>query len=333
MATVRQAPLSKAEVFSLVAADLRWVEQVIGLDTVCCEDVVTRISKHLSSSGGKRLRPALLLLSARACGELGDAPIRMAAVMEIIHTATLVHDDVIDSGQVRRGKPSTNQIWGNQVSVLAGDWLYMQAFSLALRERDFGVLEILTDVTKMMVEGELMQADLIGRLDVTEQENHDLIHRKTACLLSACSRLGALIAGQSEETEERLRAYGWNLGMAFQLIDDVLDFEASEAVLGKPVGNDLKEGKVTLPMILALRSCSAAEREQVETVVREGGYGSVSPECILEILEHHGAIAEVRRRAVRFCEAALENLEPLPETRYKHALADAAAHWAVGRAS
>ncbi len=333
MAKARPALLSKAELFSLVAADLRRVDEVIALDTVCCEDVVTSISRHLNASGGKRLRPAMVLLASRACGEHGDAPVRIAAVMEIIHTATLVHDDVIDAAEVRRGRASCNQEWGNQVSVLAGDWLYMQAFSIALRERDFAILDVLIDLTKMMVEGELMQADLIGRLDVTEQQNHDLIHRKTACLLSACTRLGARLARTGEVTEERLRAYGWNLGMAFQLIDDVLDFEASEAVLGKPVGNDLKEGKVTLPMILALAQCTRAERAQVQTVVREGGYQSVSLQRILEILDRYEAIARVRRKALRFCEAALEGLEPLPESRYKQALADAAAHWAVARAS
>ncbi len=324
---------SRTELFSLVASDIRHVERVIALDTICCEDAVTSISAHLSASGGKRLRPALLLLAARACGELSERPIRMAAVMEIIHAATLVHDDVIDSAEVRRGKPSTNQLWGNQISVLAGDWLYMQAFSLALRERIFGVLDILTDLTKMMVEGELMQAELIGRLDVTEAENHDLMHRKTACLFAACSRLGALLAGQPEETQERLRAYGWNLGMAFQLIDDVLDFEASEAVLGKPVGNDLREGKVTLPLILALRSCAPAERRQIQAVVRDGGYGSVPAVRILEILERHGAIAEVRARASSFCAAARENLRELPRTPYREALALAAGPWLVGRAS
>ncbi len=333
MLTARPAPLSKAELHSLVAADLRRVEQVIALDTVCCEDVVTSISRHLNSSGGKRLRPALVLLSSRACGAAGDAPIRLAAVMEIIHAATLVHDDVIDGAQVRRGRPSTSSTWGNQVSVLAGDWLYMQAFNIALRERDFAILDILIDMTKMMVEGELMQADLIGRLDITERQNHDLIHRKTACLLSACTRLGALLARKGEQSEERLRAYGWNLGMAFQLVDDVLDFEASEAVLGKPVGNDLREGKVTLPMILALRSCTRAERREVETVVRDRGYQTVPLRRVLEILDRYGTIGEVRRRAERFCESALEGLEALPDSKHKRALEDAAVHWVAARVS
>ena len=256
MPTARTAPLSRAKLFALVAADLRRVDKVIGVETICCADVVTAISKHLTASGGKRLRPALVLLSARACGDTGEAPIRLAAVMELIHAATLVHDDVIDGAAVRRGRPSANSVWGNQVSVLAGDWLYMQAFSLAVRERNFAILDLLVDLTQMMVEGELMQAELIGQLDITEHQNQDLIHRKTACLLSACSRTGALLAGCDERTEEHLRNYGWNLGMAFQLIDDVLDFEASEADLGKPVGNDLREGKVTLPMILALQACT-----------------------------------------------------------------------------
>jgi len=156
--------MSKLALFSLVASDLKRVDEVIALDTVCCQDVVTAISRHLNASGGKRLRPTLLLLSARACGEHGDGPIRMAAVMETIHAATLVHDDVIDNAEVRRGNPSTNQVWGNQVSVLAGDWLYMQAFSIALRERSFRILDILTDLTKMMVEGELLQAELIAHV-------------------------------------------------------------------------------------------------------------------------------------------------------------------------
>ncbi len=333
MATVRTPPLSKAELFSLVAGDLRRVDKVIGVETICCANVVTSISEHLNSSGGKRLRPALVLLASRACGESGDGPIRLAAVMELIHAATLVHDDVIDAAEVRRGRPSSNSVWGNQTSVLAGDWLYMQAFSLAVRERNFAILDLLVDLTQMMVEGELMQAELIGRLNITEHQNHDLIHRKTACLLSACSRLGALLAGSGEETEEHLRNYGWNLGMAFQLIDDVLDFEASEAVLGKPVGNDLKEGKVTLPMILALEACTPDERAQIETVVCEGGYESVSLGRILEILGRYGTIAEVRRRAMRYCETALEGLATLPDSRYKRALKQAALQWAAGRAS
>ncbi len=256
----------------------------------------------------------------------------MGAVMEIIHTATLVHDDVIDEAEVRRGRASTNQKFGNQVSVLAGDWLYMQAFNLAVQERNFYVLDLLIDLTQMMVEGELLQSEMIGRVDVTEQQYQDLIHRKTACLFSVCTRLGAILAEKGEDTEQRLRDYGWNLGMAFQLIDDVLDFEASEAVLGKPVGNDLKEGKVTLPLILALKSCSNAERAEIETVVSEGGYQAVPSARVLEIATKYGAIDEVRRRAVEYCDVAVNSLNVLPDTPHKRALASAT-DWIVDRQS
>ena len=213
----------------------------------------------------------------------------MGAVVEIIHAATLVHDDVIDQAEVRRGRPSINRRWGNPTSVLAGDWLYMQAFNLALKERNFYILDLLIDLTQMMVEGELMQMEWVGRLDVTEQEHLDLIHRKTACLFSVCSRLGAVAAdAESGARNSALGEYGWNLGVAFQLIDDVLDFTATEEVLGKPVGNDLREGKVTLPMILALKQCTAAERQLIETVVEEGAYESGAVE------RGSGAVGKVR---------------------------------------
>ena len=332
METTKIAPMTRLEALALIADDLKRVEQIIGTDTICSVDAVTAIGRHLHSSGGKRLRPALLLLAAGACGADREAALRMGAVMEIIHTATLVHDDVIDEAEVRRGSPSTNQEWGNQVSVLAGDWLYMQAFSLAVRERNFYILDLLIDLTQMMVEGELLQAEMVGRIDVTEQQHQDLIHRKTACLFSVCTRMGAILAGNGEEVEQRLRNYGWNLGMAFQLIDDVLDFEASETSLGKPVGNDLKEGKVTLPAILALRSCTAADRQQIETVVREGGYAAVSAARIREIVAKHGAIDEVRRRAADYCQAAFNSLDALPDTPYKRALASVA-DWIVNRES
>src|ERR1035438_4349097 len=172
--------------------------------------------------------------------------IRIAAVMEMIHTATLVHDDVIDMAKTRRGRPSINVVWGNHVSVLAGDWLYMQAFQAALRERNFAVLDLLINLTQMMVEGELLQLERIGKIGVTEADYMELIDRKTASLFSACARLGALARGADETAEARLGEYGWTLGIAFQLVDDILDFTSREKILGKPVGNDLREGKVTL---------------------------------------------------------------------------------------
>ena len=168
----------------------------------------------------------------------------------MIHTATLVHDDVIDLARTRRGRPSTNVVWGNHVSVLAGDWLYMQAFQLALRERNFHMLDVLISLTQMMVEGELIQLDRLHRSDITEADYMELVDRKTASLFSACARLGGIAANVDEGVEARLADFAWNLGMAFQLVDDILDFTSTEKILGKPAGNDLREGKVTLPLDL-----------------------------------------------------------------------------------
>jgi len=332
MQTLRTEPLSRAEVLALIGGDLKKVEKSIGIDTVCSVEAVTAISHHLQLSGGKRLRPMLLLLASGACGYRGESAISMGAVMEIIHTATLVHDDVIDEAEVRRGKPSINLSWGNGTSVLAGDWLYMQAFRIALRERSFRLLDLLIDLTQTMVEGELMQTEMVGRIDVAEQEHLDLVHRKTASLFSVCARMGAVLGGADREVEDRLGDYGWNLGMAFQLIDDVLDISATEAVLGKPVGNDLREGKVTLPLILALAQCESAERAMIETVISDGGYENVSHLRVREMLDRHGAIETVRRRAVAYTETASEKIAALEETPYKRALASIP-EWVVDRKS
>src|SRR5262249_44375098 len=200
-------------------------------------------------------------------GDGGTSAIHLGAVVEIIHAATLVHDDVIDAAETRRGRPSTNAQWGNHTSVLAGDWLYMQAFQVAVRERNFRVLDILIGLTQMMVEGELLQLERIGRIDVSEADYMELVHRKTAGLFSACARLGALVVGADSNNEDKLGDYAWNLGMAFQLIDDVLDFTALEQTLGKPAGGDLRAGKITLPLIYALERATADGRRLVAIIV------------------------------------------------------------------
>ncbi len=332
MPTIKTPAMTRAEIIDLVAKDLERVEGAIGADTICSIAAVTAISQYLQEGGGKRLRPSLLLLSTKLCGYEGDAAVRLAAVVEIIHTATLVHDDVIDNAEVRRGRPSANRRWGNQTSVLAGDWLYMQAFSLALRERNFRVLDLLIDLTQMMVEGELMQMDLRGRIDITEHDYLDLVHRKTAGLFSVCGRLGAVLGDAEGEAERRLADYGWNLGMAFQLVDDLLDFTASERVLGKPVANDLREGKVTLPLILVLKQGTPEERDLVETVVRDGGYDTVPLNKILELLQKYNAIEQAERRALEFTEKALAELGHFPDSDYRRALY-AVADWVVDRES
>src|SRR5579864_6916220 len=239
------------EVFDLLRDDLAAIEREFGRDTVSNVAAITDIGEYLRGGGGKRIRPALLLLSSKLfqCNE--RSVIRLGAVVEIIHTATLVHDDIIDEAQTRRGRPAANTQWGNSKCVLAGDWLYMQAFKIAVQERNFRVLDTLIDLTQAMVEGELLQMEKLGK-SITEQEHFDLIFRKTACLFSTCMRMGAIVGKATEEQEEKLAKYGRDVGMAFQIVDDVLDLTASEEVLGKPVASDLREGKATLAVIHAL---------------------------------------------------------------------------------
>src|SRR5271163_3642273 len=286
--------LTASEIFDLVREDPELVEKAIDVESLASVETVTTIGRYLQKSGGKRLRPALLLLCARFSGGAGTTAVQLGAVVEMIHAATLVHDDVIDVAQTRRGRPSANVQWGNHTCVLAGDWLYMQAFQVALRERNFHVLDLLISLTQMMVEGELIQLDRIGRIDITEADCMELVDRKTACLFSACAKLGAVSARAETAVEEKLGEFAWNLGMAFQLIDDMLDFTSHEETLGKPVGGDLKEGKVTLPLIYALESATPAERQQVEQVLGERAYDSVSFAEIYSIIDRRGGIQRTR---------------------------------------
>ncbi len=312
--------MTREEIFELIREDLDRIELAFGTDTVCSVQAVTAIGHYLQISGGKRLRPALVLLSSRLCGYSGQSAIQLGAVVEIIHTATLVHDDVIDQADKRRGRPSTNSRWGNQVSVLAGDWLYMQSFQIALRERNFHILDLLIQLTQMMVEGELLQLEKLGRIDISEEEYLDLVHRKTAFLFEASMRLGAVLAGQNSAGEQDLGEYGRNLGTAFQLVDDLLDFTASETTLGKPVASDLREGKVTLPLICALRQCTPEERRRVATVLEERAFQSVKQSEILEIVRRYNTPAAVGERAADYGRRAVRHLEHFPDSPYKRAL-------------
>ncbi|MGA2133445.1 MAG: polyprenyl synthetase family protein [Bryobacteraceae bacterium] len=308
------------EIFDLIHDDLERVEKEISLETVASVEVVTQIGQYLQESGGKRLRPSLLLLASKLIGDGGESAIHLGAVVEIVHTATLVHDDVIDDARTRRGRPSANVQWGNHTSVLAGDWLYMEAFQVALRERNFHVLDLLIGLTQMMVEGELLQLERIGRIAVTEADCMELVDRKTACLFSVCAKLGALVAGADSPTEERLGDFAWNLGMAFQLVDDLLDFTAREKVLGKPVGNDLREGKVTLPLVYALEQATPEERRRVETILRERNYDRVPFSQILAMVERYQGIGRVKERAQAFTEKARAIIGEFPDSPYQRAL-------------
>ena len=318
MATIKN--FTGREIFDLVREDLQKVEEEFCLEIVSSVRPITEIGEYLQVSGGKRLRPALVLLGSKLCGYQGPAAVRMGAVVELIHTATLVHDDIIDEADTRRGRPSTNSRWGNHLSVLAGDWLYMQAFNVALGERNFKILDLLIGLTQVMVEGELMALSYLRKLSVTEDEYLDLAYRKTASLFSACLRLGAILGQRSEEEEMKLGEFGTNLGLAFQLIDDLLDFTSSEAKLGKPVGNDLREGKLTLPLIYLLRNCHPDETAKVSTVLEEGGFHSVSFEEILEIVRRRGTLRAARQKAQHFAELATRSLTGFPESPYKDAL-------------
>jgi octaprenyl-diphosphate synthase len=313
--------LTAREILALVKDDLERVEREISLESVASVDAVTTIGRYLQAGGGKRLRPILVLLASRLIGSVTDATIRMAAVVEMIHTATLVHDDVIDMAKTRRGRPSSNSMWGNHTCVLAGDWLYMQAFQIALRERNFHVLDLLIALTQMMVEGELLQLDLIGKINISEADYMELVDRKTASLFSACARLGALTGGADDPAEARMGEFAWNLGIAFQLVDDVLDFTSHEKVLGKPVGSDLREGKITLPLIYALEQATSEERVLVDGVLKDGNYEAVPFAKILHLIERHRGFDRVRERAQAFTDKARSIVMEFPESSYQRALA------------
>jgi len=312
------------EVFDLLRDDLAAIEQEFARQSASKVDVITDIAQYLMAGGGKRIRPLLLLLSSKALGCTSHSRIRLGAVVEMLHTATLVHDDIIDEADIRRGRPSSNTTWGNAKCVLAGDWLYMQSFSYALEERNFRVLDLLISLTQQMVEGELLQMQKLGRL-INEEEYFDLIFRKTACLFSVSMQLGAAISAPQifaapGEIESQLGEYGRNLGLAFQIVDDVLDLTAAEEVLGKPAASDLREGKATLAVIHALERGTGADREAIRTVLAERSFSTVSHPDILEILERHGSIAYAMDTAHAYAEAARLSVADLPETDAKRAL-------------
>jgi octaprenyl-diphosphate synthase len=307
------------EVFELLRDDLAAIEREFGRGTVSNVRAITEIGEHLRAGGGKRIRPALLLLSSKLFPHDQRSAVRLGGVVEIIHTATLVHDDIIDEAPTRRGRPAANTQWGNAKCVLAGDWLYMQAFKIAVQERNFKILDELIDLTQQMVEGELLQMEKLGKC-ITLDEHFDLIFRKTACLFSVSMRLGAILGKATEEQEQRLGEYGRNLGLAFQIVDDVLDLTASEEVLGKPVASDLREGKVTMAVIHALEQCTSAERKLVETVLDERAFVSVHHEQILAMLNRYGSIQYAYDEAAKYAAAARNAICTFPDSEIKRAL-------------
>jgi octaprenyl-diphosphate synthase len=307
------------EVFDLLHDDLAAIEREFGRDTVSDVGAITEIGEYLRAGGGKRLRPALLLLSCKLLNYQGHGAIRLGAVVEIIHTATLVHDDIIDEAKTRRGRPAANTQWGNAKCVLAGDWLYMQSFKIAVQERNFAILDTLIELTQAMVEGELLQIERLGKA-ITIDEHFELIYRKTACLFSVCMKMGGILAGASDGDIQRLADYGRNLGMAFQIVDDVLDLTASEEVLGKPVASDLREGKATLAVLHALERCTPEERATIESVLGNGGFNGITPTDIVAILNNYGSIDAAYARAQQFTNGAREAICTFPDSEIKRVL-------------
>jgi octaprenyl-diphosphate synthase len=312
------------EILSLVGDDLARVEREfdghLGSDVA----IIETVGRYISEGGGKRIRPALFLLCAKLCEYRGDRQVLFASVFELIHTATLVHDDIIDGAEMRRGRRSVNSRWGSHLTVLLGDYLYLKSMTLALTADDLRLIKILCDITITMIEGELMQADSNGSLDITEAEHLEIVRRKTAVLFSGCGRVAAEMARADAARVAALESYALNLGMAYQLVDDLLDFTATESVLGKPVASDLKEGRLTLPLIYLLERGVEDHRRMVATVLREGGFESVSREDLLGLLRRHGTLERTQRLAEFYSESAVQALDVFPDGPVHHALADVA---------
>jgi octaprenyl-diphosphate synthase len=322
------APRTQADLIQLfepVRADLEAVEREFARQVQSQIHVIPEIGNYLLKSGGKRVRPAVLLMAARLCGYQGPRAILNAAVVEFIHTATLVHDDIIDDADVRRGRKAVHSQWGNDVTVLAGDFLYIKSMAMALTQDTLDVVRMLCDVTLRMIEGELYQLTKNGVVDLSEEEHFDIIRRKTAYLFGGCAQIGGMLGEVGAEKETALREYGFSLGVMFQLVDDLLDFTGAAEALGKPVGGDLREGKITLPIIHLLEHGGPEADALVRAIVRDR---HVSPDDwarVKALLAEHRSIEYAYGRAVEFGEAAKRHLRvfaPGPEREALMGLAD-----------
>jgi octaprenyl-diphosphate synthase len=316
----RRSVAGLKEIVALVEDDLARVEALFQEQVLSDVGLVAEIGRYIQQGGGKRIRPALLLLGSRLCGYRGDRGVLLAAVVEFIHTATLLHDDIIDEATVRRGRRSVNSRWGNDITVLLGDFLYTKSMAMALSQENLPILRLLSDVTLRMIEGEILEIERNGNLDVTEADHLDIIRRKTADLFAACMRIGAILGAVGDEREKALASYGLNLGICFQMVDDLLDFTAEEKTLGKPVANDLREGKVTLPMIFLLRKAGRPGIEKIGTVLADRGFGRVSREEIVRLAREHGALDEAQALAETYAEKARRDLLVFDRSPYREAL-------------
>jgi octaprenyl-diphosphate synthase len=305
---VEKSPVALAHIFEPVRLDLEQVEREFARHIESHVAVIPEMGRYIQNSGGKRVRPAVLLMSARLCGFTGDLAILFASVIEFIHTATLVHDDIVDDAALRRGRQAVHSRWGNDVTVLLGDYLYIKALALALRHDVLPLIRVLCDVTVGMIEGEIYQLTKNGDIDITEDEHFEIVRRKTAYLFGGCGQIGGMLGNATAEQAEALRAYGLNLGMTFQIVDDVLDLTGQEEVIGKPVASDLREGKMTLPLIYALNHAGPEFRERIAEVVRDRHVTSERWQEILETLRQQRALDYALRKAGDYAREAQETL-------------------------
>jgi octaprenyl-diphosphate synthase len=302
----------------LIAADMQAVDRVIRDQLHSDVVLIRQVAEYIIGGGGKRLRPALVLLSAGALGYRGNAHHTLAAVVEFIHTATLLHDDVVDESALRRGRPTANTLFGNAASVLVGDFVYSRAFQMMVNVGDMRVLQVLADATNIIAEGEVLQLMNCRNADIDEESYLQVIRYKTAKLFEAAGRLGAILAGATPEVEQAMAVYGSHLGTAFQLIDDALDYSGETGVIGKNIGDDLAEGKPTLPLIYAMRKGTAEEAALVRRAVSSGGLAEL--EGVLAAISSSGALDYTRRQAEAEAEAAREALSVIPATQYRESL-------------
>jgi octaprenyl-diphosphate synthase len=316
----RRGVLGLKEIVQLVDDDLALVEALFAEQIRSDVRLVGEIGRYIQEGGGKRVRPALLLLAARLAGYQGERAVVLASTVEFIHTASLLHDDIIDEATVRRGRRSVNSRWGNDITVLLGDFLYTKSMAMALSQDNLRILRLLSDVTLRLIEGEILEIERNGNIEVTEEDHLDIIRKKTADLFAACTHIGAILGDVGEVRERALASYGLNLGICFQMVDDLLDFTAEEETLGKPVATDLREGKVTLPMIFLLRRAGPAAAEKVNAVLADRAFSRVSRDEIVYMARDCGALDDARAMAERYADAARQDLLAFEPSPYRDAL-------------
>jgi octaprenyl-diphosphate synthase len=315
---------------ALVAEDLRRVDQVIVERLASDVVLVNQISQYIIGAGGKRLRPLSVLLAARACGYDGDQHVEAAAIIEFIHTATLLHDDVVDGSQMRRGRDTANHVFGNQASVLVGDYLYSRSFQMMVGLDDLRIQGVMADATNTIAMGEVLQLMNAHDPDTTEERYFEVIYRKTAKLFEAGAQMAAILADAGPAIEQAMVAYGRHLGTAFQLVDDALDYRADREALGKNLGDDLAEGKPTLPLIYALGQAAPEQAARLRAAIEDGGLDDL--DAITQTIESSGGLEYTARLAQRETDLAIEALADLPDSAYKQALR-ALAEFAISRTS